>query len=321
MELNLYLLGGASTRLADVFLKLLDDDEAPEISHIRYIDVSESDLDVVPEDPRVELFSITTGVPGSGGVRGTHNDSMAEQVPGLLDSMKIDPTSINVLISNFSGATGTMLSYYIADYLAERNIPVIVAFSYEDSSILRINNTMKAIESIESLSQDHYRIIPTIRRKIVDGNFEEIDAKLASDILLILSGLLQSGSIDETDIRNMIAPHNIPDVFEIYGPGLVDLHYLTHEKEPDTIGASILTHLHLNTLGTNTSTISPMAGFTGIINEMLESRYRKMDICTVDTSLPDVLEALSKRAVAVRSQFALRASGKRRLRGKRGAKL
>lgn len=195
-----YMCGGTGVNIAKVLaeqFKKLDMAPAAQVDVV-LIDTSESNL-ASNQNPNTFLLK---GKDGSGGIRGENYTDISRAAPGILEKNR--PGDLNIVVSSLSGGSGSVFAPVLAAALLEQNHIVVAVGVASQGSVNEINNTIKTIQSYESISRKAGKpIVMSIQKNSDSDTFQKINEAVASTILML--GVLfsrKNSGLDSADLRN-----------------------------------------------------------------------------------------------------------------------
>lgn len=219
---------------------------------IAYIDTSSSNLAGTNSDS-VYLVQLNKSGEGSGKTRNHNYEEISEQALDILQ--KHPAKDINVIVSSGSGGSGSVIGPVLVSQLLEQGKPVIVVLVGGTDSLKELENTIKTIESYESIA--------TFRKKPVVCVYYENTAEmlrnevnsLARSSLGIIAAYFsgENSELDSTDLYNWLNYNNVT-TFE---PKLVALQFYQGKVTVDK-SATLISAATLAVEGVNTSIDHPI---------------------------------------------------------------
>ena len=285
----LYACGGAGINISKYFDSTRNQEEpGMAVIDIGYIDTSNSNLSSLDEDS-VYLIQNKNG---SGKVRGQNYPEINECVPDILQKFK--PRDLNIVISSASGGSGSVLGPVLVSNLLERGKAVIVIMVGGADSLIELKNTIKTIQSYESIAKT--RGVPVVAMYCENSETtprRTVDADVRATVGVISAFF--SGENQELDYADLFNWLNYQKVTS-FTPKLVSLDFFEEKISiTKSSGVSIISVATLAKEGANTSVEFPIeyqcVGYVG------ESVAKSMTLksCTHAVVFDGVIEQIFVR--------------------------
>ena len=218
----LHGVGGAGINIANEILEKYDFDNLANLE-IYTIDSTDKTVQAYP-DLEESFYQIKSekrrnrGLDGSGGERKNPQlvKEYAANIKNYLDEFNLSDSNVNnfhIIIHSGSGGTGSTAGALLTQELIQSGNVVIPIIIGDVSSLLFTNNTIKTIESLESIATKNKIAMPVIfYNNTIAGvtnrtTEQEINEKVTTFMYLIgsaLSGAVRN--IDNEDMRKFLQP-------------------------------------------------------------------------------------------------------------------
>ena len=293
MDLKIYACGGAG---ASVVSSLFPTGAVKEKGYgdtaITFI--SSADNDRVPGMNQANTYMLS-GVRGGGGDRSAIAD-FAQSQTGLILNMHA-PAQMNIIVTSLGGATGSTLSYFMAQEILNQGkaVVVIAIGCFEDMQ--RTRNTVASMSNILSVPHSTGKALNVI---YLDNRFgrKPIDENAHFYILALLA--LYSGNhgqIDEADLRSFAQPVGSVDMVE---PAVYDLQIFKNTFGEEDLKVATKQGVYegslstLMTLGDSSDTA---------VNPGVFAMYSKAGVASADTTAAIDLKGASLHYVTSYGAF------------------
>lgn len=220
----------------------------------KYIDSTDSNIKSIMHDPDdflkvVDPDQSSSGVSGSGGVRGKNLAQIAGAVKDFINKYKYLEHQMGVyhmVIYSASGGTGSVAGFLLTKALMEAEIPVIPVVIGDCDSSKYTDSTFKTLQSLDKTARDLDQGLNLIYFNnssiLVDGEAsdsvlereEEVNKRLInilSTISLFLSGM--NIGIDDQDMINFLNPVEYRSPSDPIPAGLYGLHVISNLTTTD----------------------------------------------------------------------------------------
>ena len=201
--ITIYACGGSGLNIGQLVEAKFASLAADIVPHsdiiVYYIDTSESNV----RDKKVTNLYLFDGLDGSGGLRVSNKDEIADYVPDIL--AKFAPGDLSIVINSTSGGSGSVIGPMIASKLLEREKLVISVAIMSSESKNHLINTVDVLETLEGISVHNERVLPVILCDNNQSNEDSVNntvfASVYSLSVLFSGGLLR---LDSADLDNWI---------------------------------------------------------------------------------------------------------------------
>lgn len=197
-----YMAGGTGINIAKVLteqFKKLDMNLAADMEVV-LIDTSESNLG---PNGAANTY-LLKGLDGSGKIRKENHTQISRSALSILE--KHQPGDLNIVVSSLGGGSGSVIAPVLTGALLEQGKMVVACGVVTQSSVIEIDNSIKTIQSYDSISRKQNKPIVLSIQKNTDGEtFKKINEAVVSTILML--AVLYSRKnvgLDSADLRNWI---------------------------------------------------------------------------------------------------------------------
>lgn len=206
--IRLYAAGGAGINIGKNFEKSRGKaEEAFAEIHVSYLDTSDSNLRNV--NTTLDNIYRIDGIDGSGQVRAENFEEIAPRVRDMLQ--KHAPMDLNIVISSFSGGSGSVIGPSLVSELLSEGKNVIVIGIGDSSTVNYAKNTQKTIKSYANIAVQNEA--PVVAAYFENGNStprEEVDRgifQLVTALAVLFSR--ENAELDSADLRNWLNFHRV----------------------------------------------------------------------------------------------------------------
>lgn len=286
MAIRLYATGGTGINIGKDFYQL---ETLAGFSDIKtcFIDTSLSNIrGKLTNNIKEEDIFIFDGLDGSGKLRASNFSTIAEKAKQILHKFK--PEDVNIVICSASGGTGSVVSAVLVKELLERNSTVIVVMVGSEESKITIDNTIKTIQSLDSISRKAGKpVIVAYSHNSQHASRQQNDVIMKQTItaLSILCSK-QNLELDTADVANFINFEKVTSVKD----GLTFLYTLNTEEEAAKISHPISVASLFTEQGKVLSKLTPEYNCVGYVQGDV---LKQSDLHFV-TSQYDIRNAFSK---------------------------
>lgn len=230
--IRIYATGGTGINIGSAFYNVVKSDGFAEIKTC-FVDTSLSNIrdkvgKVIDED---DVF-LLEGVDGSGKLRKSNAQELVKIVKPVLHKFK--PEDLNIVVFSASGGTGSVCGYYIAKELLEKDHNVICIVIGSEESKITIENTVKTLQSLDTLSRNIVKKPVTIsywhNNHTTTRQQNDASVKQTITALSILASK-ENKELDTADVSNFINFQNVTSVTE----GIAMLYVTSEEKAASEI--------------------------------------------------------------------------------------
>jgi hypothetical protein len=302
-KVNLYFCGGAGALISRFLPEKIPEFCAKPTIH--YLDTSDSEKSFHRPDGKFTMFYEAEVKSGSGGVRSGKVDLIRTHLPGfVVDNPHAD---INIIVVSTSGASGAVISHFLAEDMVKQGKKVIVLISQSPTTYVRAGNSLKSLMGYRHLATKHKNsIVGWVYEAI--GAFEASDRYLVQDLtvlLHLLNGKIQG--VDDSDLETMLSPERLPDME--YAADFYSLSLLFENRyQLETSPISILT---LSPPGSVDDIKSgAVQTYSGVVDEEAYSKMYAADsgepvlsLAVFDCHVPSWLTALSRAVDALKQRI------------------
>lgn len=309
-NVNLYFCGGAGALISRFLPEKLPDFCVKPTIH--YLDTSDSEKNFHRPDGKFTMFHETEVKSGAGGIRAGKVDLIRSHLPAfVVDNPHAD---INIIVVSTSGASGAVISHYLAEDMVKHGKKVIVLASQSPTTYVRAGNSLKSLMGYRHIATKHKNsIVGWVYESL--GAFEASDRYLVQDLIVLmhlLNGKIQK--VDESDIEALLSPERLPDMS--YAADFYSISLLFENKyELESSPISILT---LSPPGSVDDIGSgAVQTYSGVVDE---EAYAKMyssegtepmlSLAVFDCHLPGWLTALSRAVDSLKQRIDVKRSAK-----------
>ena len=201
---TLYFCGGAGGNIGKQFIPFSGIKEN-EFCLVRacFIDTSESNIFNVPSINQDDVY-LLEGADGSGKIKKTNYESLAEKVPEILH--KLQPSDLNVIIHSCGGGSGSTIGGLLVSALLARGKTVVAVIIGSSGDALEIQNVIGTIKSYENISRlrgkpviaAYHENSPTTKRNTINDD--------VSTQIIYLTALFSGNNegLDSADLSNFL---------------------------------------------------------------------------------------------------------------------
>lgn len=205
---------------------------------------------------------ILEGVDGSGKKRDTNYHSLADNAKHIL--RKFQPAEMNIVVSSASGGSGSVISNIIAKELLSANHPTIMIIVGSEESKITIENTVKTLQSIDTISRKHLDkpIVVSYFHNSKEHTRAKNDAAVRQTItaLSILCSR-QNAELDTADVANFIDFSKVTSVQS----GITFLYLTSKEDEAAKIEYPISIASIFSEVGKTAPSLAPEYSCAGYV--------------------------------------------------------
>lgn len=261
--IRIYACGGAGINQSKPFLTTGDLPGFAKISTC-FIDTSLSNISQgVKVDVKEEDIFILEGRDGSGKLRSENYEEIAKNIKPILHKFK--PEDLNIVVSSASGGSGNIVQALLVKELLEKEIPVIAIVTGSEESKISIENTVKTLQSLDSISRKVGRpILMSYYHNSKEMPRVENDKEIAKTItaLSVLCSR-ENTELDKADVANFIGFHRVTSAKE----GLTFLYVTSNEQELTNIEYPISMASIFSEYGKTSTTLQPEYAAVGYAAE------------------------------------------------------
>lgn len=201
-KLRLYNCGGTGCNIGSRFMKF-----ANKVNHgfaeidCVFVDTSKSNLSALIPEAQVYLVQ---GKDGSGGLRSSNYEAISECHKEVLHQFK--PADVNIVLSSAGGGSGSVIAPVLVSALLERNENVIVITIGGTSTRKETENTLKTLQSYETISRKRGKpVVMAYRENAISKPRSEVDAEI--EMMIPFLAAIFSGdnhALDSADLSNFL---------------------------------------------------------------------------------------------------------------------
>jgi hypothetical protein len=231
-QIRIYGCGGAGVNIVSHYTGRQSEPGCAEIMPA-LVDTSRSNLKnrEIPQDATY----LVDGLDGSGKIRAENHAEIQKTIKQIL--VQIQPTDFNLIVFSASGGSGSVIGPLLVKELSDRKIPVIAVVIGSDESVIAAENTLKTLQSLESIAQGtEMPVIMNYHQNNLNDKRSGVDRSIYSVIGCF--SVLASGENLEMDYRDLV--HWIQYTKVNNGrPQLATVHVATTKEQFDRVVAPI----------------------------------------------------------------------------------
>lgn len=220
--------------------------------HTCFIDTSLSNLpkDGSVKDDQVFIFE---GIDGSGKLRTTNYHEISKNIKAMV--LKFPPMDVNLVAFSASGGSGNIIGSLLVKELLEKNQTVIALVVGSEESKITTDNTVKALQSLDSISRKIGKpIVMAYVHNSAENTRSHNDALLhnvISSVAVLASR--ENRELDTCDVANFVDFSKVTSVKE----GLSLLYITADIKSAGEIEYPIAIASLMHEYGTTPDTLQP----------------------------------------------------------------
>ncbi len=237
--LKILATGGCGIDIAKHFQNSVEGDEEGFAKiEISYIDTSRSNM---PADARENQIYLLPGeVDGSGGMRSHNAAAIMRHAKEVLQKHR--PGYLTVVVSSAGGGSGSVLAPVLVDQLIREGHMVVVLLVGDDSSGLRIKNTLNTLDTYENIAKGAERgLVVGYYENSKDIKQSEVDANVRTMINVLAMFFSRANhGLDTQDLRHFLS-FEIPTDYPAHAAGLTVVpNVVTEEYAEGLVGVASL---------------------------------------------------------------------------------
>lgn len=180
----------------------------------KIIDTSEANTHKQGVDSRIEV--IYAGKHGRGAIRGEGIEVLHQKVDQIVLSDESE-SDIDILFFSLTAGTGSVVGPLAVKALLKNDKPIIIITVADNKSTVATENSLKTIQSIESISHNSYVNMILFDNSIAGE--EPVNHAINKKMMQLLSGinLNQVRVLDQSDILVAMKPHRHKILSDVKG--------------------------------------------------------------------------------------------------------
>ncbi len=195
--IKVYACGGAGVNVGKSIL--------PANADVCYVDTSKSNTKNIP----AEKVFLVDGMDGAG----KHQKTTYDTFKGIDENVLIKhkpSEELNIVISSFSGGSGSIIGAMLARNLAMNDKNVIVIGIVTSTSLIEINNSIKTLENYKGISSKISRCMSLLMYNNQIGR-DAVDRKIvqAVNLFSLIVDKTKTEEFDVSDLKNFINFNNV----------------------------------------------------------------------------------------------------------------
>lgn len=221
-DFNIYSIGGAGINVMNLYLEEGKNGEF--IDKIIAVDTSEAN----PITSGLFHLERIEGAEGSGGDKKAHRDKYPDFTKQLLS--KFPPNKLNIVVFSLSGGTGAGLGPYLARWMLERKIPVLLVCIGDTTTVNEQNNTISTLGSLYNQTKLGNSVLFGYNENtpnVTQGEVNKRTVAYIDNAIMMLN--LNNERIDYADIKNLFYYTDLVDA----DPILTQLTFMDESGIPE----------------------------------------------------------------------------------------
>lgn len=199
-RVRLYACGGFGVNIGSYFDGFKGEIEPGYASvETAYIDTSRSNFNKAGLS--ADQIFVLEGADGSGAIRSENHPEIQKNIPNILQQFK--PLDFNVVVFSGAGGSGSVFGPLILSELLSRGLPAIAIVVGADDSAKAAENTLKTLQSLESIAQKRELPVAMYYRQNDNGDNKRSSIDKDSQYVISMISILCSRHNDELDSKDI----------------------------------------------------------------------------------------------------------------------